>query len=88
MDDETADSYLGGTLIEQLQHKAGKMLKPLHHLHPEEAAVLVLLTRRLGEESKKNKYRYRVFPKARVAVSIPFVHGRGARATEKSRAAR
>jgi DNA topoisomerase-1 len=47
------DSYLGGTLIEQLQQKAEKMLKPLHHLHPEEAAVLVLLTRRLGEESKK-----------------------------------
>ena len=49
------DSYLGGTLIEQLQQKAEKMLKPLHHLHPEEAAVLVLLTRRLSEESKQNK---------------------------------
>lgn len=47
------DSYMDGTLIEQLQHRAEAMLKPLHQLHPEEAAVLVLLTRRLGEESKR-----------------------------------
>ena len=49
------DSYLSGTLIEQLQQRAEKLLKPLHHLHPEEAAVLVLLTRRLSEESKQKK---------------------------------
>ena len=47
------DSYMDGTLIEQLQHKAEQMLKPLHHLHPEEAAVLVLLTRSLGNKLKK-----------------------------------
>ena len=29
-----------------------RMLKPLHHLHPEEAAVLVLLARRLAAQSK------------------------------------
>jgi DNA topoisomerase I len=46
------ESYLDGSLVEQLQHQAEQMLKPLHHLHPEEAAVLVLLTRRLAEEKK------------------------------------
>jgi DNA topoisomerase-1 len=50
---QVIDSYLDGSLVEQLQHKTGQMLKPLHHLHPEEAAVLVLLSRRLGEESKR-----------------------------------
>jgi DNA topoisomerase-1 len=47
------DSYLGGTLIQQLQHKAEQMLKPLHRLHPEEAAVLVLLTRSLGNDASR-----------------------------------
>lgn len=47
------DSYMDGTLIQQLQHRAERMLKPLYHLRAEEAAVLVLLTRRLGEESKR-----------------------------------
>lgn len=47
------ESYMDGTLIKQLQHRALQMLKPLRHLHPEEAAVLVLLTRTLGQESKR-----------------------------------
>ena len=46
------ESYLDGSLIENLQKKAQTMLKPLHALHPEEAAVLALLTRRLAAEAK------------------------------------
>jgi hypothetical protein len=30
------------------------MLKPLKHLHPEEAAVLVLLTKRLASDAKQS----------------------------------
>lgn len=47
------NSYMDGTLINQLHARAEQMLKPLHHLHPEEAAVLVLLTRTLGSETRK-----------------------------------
>jgi DNA topoisomerase-1 len=47
------DSYMDGSLIDHLHKEAEKMLKPLQHLHPEEAAVLVLLTKRLAEESEK-----------------------------------
>ena len=46
------ESYLDGSLIERLREEARRMLKPLHHLHPEEAAVLVLLSRRLAAEGK------------------------------------
>lgn len=49
------ESYMDGTLLEHLQHEAHEMLKPLHHLHPEEAAVLVLLTRRLAAESARQR---------------------------------
>ena len=49
------DSYLDGTLVNALREKAERMLKPLHHLHPEEAAVLVLLTRRLARDSSKGE---------------------------------
>ncbi|HWE06338.1 MAG TPA: hypothetical protein VG274_06490 [Rhizomicrobium sp.] len=49
------ESYMDGSLLEQLQHQAEQMLRPLHHLHPEEAAVLVLLTRRLSAEKKSNR---------------------------------
>jgi DNA topoisomerase-1 len=49
------ESYMDGSLIENLHKQAEQMLKPLHHLHPEEAAVLVLLARRLAAESKVKK---------------------------------
>ena len=41
------ESYLDGSLIENLRKQAKKLLTPIHHLHPEEAAVLALLARRL-----------------------------------------
>jgi DNA topoisomerase-1 len=49
------ESYMDGSLIDHLRHEAEQMLKPLHHLHPEEAAVLVLLTRRLAAQ-KRSKH--------------------------------
>ena len=49
---QVIDSYLDGSLVDRLQQKAEEMLKTLHQLQPEEAAVLVLLSRRLGEDSK------------------------------------
>lgn len=49
---QVINSYMDGSLVERLQQKAEQMLKPLHHLQPEEAAVLVLLSRRLSEDSK------------------------------------
>ena len=45
------ESYMDGSLIEHLRQEAEKMLKPIHNLHPEEAAVLVLLTRQLKARS-------------------------------------
>jgi DNA topoisomerase-1 len=45
------ESYMDGSLVEHLRQEAEKMLKPLHNLHPEEAAVLVLLTRQLKARS-------------------------------------
>ena len=47
-------SYMDGSLIEHLHQEAEKLLKPLHHLHPEEAAVLVLLSLRLAAEDKQH----------------------------------
>ncbi|HEX8322500.1 MAG TPA: hypothetical protein VF595_01185 [Tepidisphaeraceae bacterium] len=41
------DSYLGGTLTEQLQHKAEREMKHLGQLPPEEAAVVTLLQQHL-----------------------------------------
>jgi DNA topoisomerase-1 len=49
------ESYMDGSLIDHLHHQAEQLLKPLHHLHPEEAAVLVLLTRRLASEHQSSK---------------------------------
>ena len=53
------ESYMDGSLIENLRKKAQKMLKPMHELHPQEAAVLALLTRRLAADatSKRGKSR-------------------------------
>jgi DNA topoisomerase-1 len=52
------ESYMEGSLIEHLRREAEKMLKPLQHLHPEEAAVLVLLSKRLAAESKRTSKRH------------------------------
>jgi DNA topoisomerase I len=45
---EIINSYMDGSLIELLKQRAEKLLKPMRNLRPEEAAVLVLLTRRLS----------------------------------------
>ena len=47
------DSYMSGSLIEQLRRRASAMLKPLRHLHPEEAAVLAFLSIHLADERKR-----------------------------------
>ena len=46
------DSYLDGSLLENLADRAEKLEKDLHHLQPEEAAVLVLLERGLRKPAK------------------------------------
>ena len=47
------DSYLDGSLIDTLGQRARKLDKQLGKLRPEEAAVLVLLQRRLAREAKR-----------------------------------
>jgi DNA topoisomerase-1 len=53
------DSYMDGSLLEHLGGEVKKMLKPLHSLAPEEAAVLVLLQKRLANEQKEQKRQRR-----------------------------
>jgi DNA topoisomerase-1 len=53
------DSYMDGSLLRYLGGEVRKMLKPLHHLSPEEAAVLVLLQKRLANDQKEQKRRGR-----------------------------
>ena len=53
------DSYMDGSLLEHLGTELRKMLKPLHHLAPEEAAVLVLLQKRLANDQKEQKCQRR-----------------------------
>jgi DNA topoisomerase-1 len=47
------DSYLDGSLLKYLGGEVKKMIKPLRNLQPEEAAVLVLLQKRLANEQKE-----------------------------------
>ena len=47
------DSYMDGSLLKHLGGEVSKMIKPLHHLRPEEAAVLVLLQRRIAREQNR-----------------------------------
>lgn len=49
------DSYLGGTLMDQLQHKAEREMKHLSQLPPEEAAVVTLLQQHLKETKPRRK---------------------------------
>lgn len=51
------ESYLDGTLIKSLSQRAAQISKPLARLPAEEAAVLVLLQRRLAAEEKTGKKR-------------------------------
>jgi DNA topoisomerase-1 len=44
------DSYMDGSLLKHLSGEVGKLIKPLHRLEPEEAAVLVLLQKRLTSD--------------------------------------
>jgi DNA topoisomerase I len=47
------DSYLDGSLLQTLGQRARKLDKHLGRLRPEEAAVLVLLQKRLADEAKR-----------------------------------
>jgi DNA topoisomerase-1 len=49
------DSYLDGSLLKHLTGEVTKMMKPLRNLRPEEAAVLVLLQKRLANEQKAQR---------------------------------
>ncbi len=49
------DSYMDGSLLENLTQRAKRLAKTLQNLQPTEAAVLVLLQRRLIDEKKKVK---------------------------------
>jgi DNA topoisomerase-1 len=49
------DSYMDGSLLIHLSGEVKKLIKPLHQLEPEEAAVLVLLQKRLVNEAKQAK---------------------------------
>jgi DNA topoisomerase-1 len=49
------DSYMDGSLLTHLSGEVKKLIKPLHRLKPEEAAVLVLLQKRLVYEAKRSK---------------------------------
>ena len=44
------DSYMDGSLLKHLSGEVKKMIRPLHRLEPEEAAVLVLLQKRLNKQ--------------------------------------
>jgi DNA topoisomerase-1 len=46
------ETYLEGSLVESLRQRAAEMAKSLHALPAEEAAVLVLLQRRLAARAK------------------------------------
>ena len=48
------DSYLEGSLVEVLKRRAeDRIANTLHHLRPEEAAVLALLRERLTRKAKR-----------------------------------
>ena len=49
------DSYMDGSMLESLRQRARRLATPLQSLQPEEAAVLVLLQRRLADEKTKAK---------------------------------
>jgi DNA topoisomerase-1 len=49
------DSYMDGELLENLGDEVRKMTKPLQTLQPEEAAVLVLLQKRLDNDRKSKR---------------------------------
>jgi DNA topoisomerase-1 len=49
------DSYMDGQLLENLSEGAAKLIKGVSGLRPEEAAVVVLLQKRLGEQRRKLK---------------------------------
>src|SRR5262249_15820901 len=49
------DSYLDGSMLETLAQRARKLDKGVGKLRPEEAAVLVLLQRRLAGEAKRRR---------------------------------
>jgi DNA topoisomerase-1 len=48
------DSYMDGSLLTHLRAEVTKLIKPLHQLEPEEAAVLVLLQKRLANDAKQS----------------------------------
>jgi DNA topoisomerase-1 len=63
------DSYLDGSLLKHLGGEVRKMIKPLHQLRPEEAAVLVLLQKRLADEQKQQRRQGRARAGVRSAAA-------------------
>lgn len=61
------DSYMDGTLAETLSQRAARLEKKIASLRPEEAAVLVLLQRRLAAETKRAHLRDRREARSRAA---------------------
>ncbi len=49
------DSYMDGQLLDNLSDEAAKLIKGVAGLKPEEAAVVVLLQKRLAEQRSKLK---------------------------------
>jgi DNA topoisomerase-1 len=65
------DSYLDGTLLETLRQRAESEMKHVRGLSPEEAAVLVLLQRRLALEQANDRARRSGRSAGRAASTTP-----------------
>ena len=72
------DSYMDGSLLEHLSGEVRKMIKPLHQLEPEEAAVLVLLQRRLADEQKLQRRAIRARERGRAQRALRGKHAAAA----------
>ena len=72
------DSYMDGSLLTHLSGEVRKMIKPLHQLRPEEAAVLVLLQKRLSDEQKEQRRQGRGAGRARSAAAAKGKHAAAA----------
>jgi len=64
------DSYMDGSLLKHLSGEVRKMIKPLHQLRPEEAAVLVLLQKRLSDEQKEQRRKNRARGRGKAQAGV------------------
>jgi DNA topoisomerase-1 len=72
------NSYMDGSLLAHLGGEVRKLIKPLHQLRPEEAAVLVLLQKRLAEEQKEQRRGLRAKRRARADAAFRGKHAAAA----------